>query len=129
MSGAVPSVHAIPPLFIEAQCTHVLTRVLTQDTAILANKKAMSEETYTPPLQVSQINPATLPKFLSEHASGLFVILDSYFKHNYIGVKFKKFHIHSISNHGNPVKVLVCRLSPTLYTIAKGDHPSASSQP
>ncbi|KAM3184346.1 hypothetical protein ACTXT7_008530 [Hymenolepis weldensis] len=63
-----------------------------KDTTVLDNRKTMSEETYAPPLQLSQINSANLRKFLPEHASGLFIVLGSHFKNNNIRSQIDKFH-------------------------------------
>ncbi|VUZ45366.1 unnamed protein product, partial [Hymenolepis diminuta] len=53
---------------------------------------------------VSQINPATLRKFLPEHASGVFVVLKFHFKNNNIRSQINKFHI---LNETNPASFIV----------------------
>ncbi|KAM3181404.1 hypothetical protein ACTXT7_014445 [Hymenolepis weldensis] len=66
-----------------------------KDKAILDNniKITMSDETCTPPLQISQINPESLREFLPEHASAAFVVLESHFRLNKIRRQIRKFHV------------------------------------
>ncbi|VUZ44738.1 unnamed protein product [Hymenolepis diminuta] len=53
----------------------------------------MPEEIYTPSPQISQINPASLREFLPEHAPGVFMVLESHFKHNNTRSQINKFHV------------------------------------
>ncbi|KAM3181116.1 hypothetical protein ACTXT7_014990 [Hymenolepis weldensis] len=71
----------------------VLSREHKYPSRIHLSQKMMSVETYTPPLQVIQINPASLREFLPEHASGVFVALGSHFKNSSIRRQINKFHV------------------------------------
>ncbi|KAM3178069.1 hypothetical protein ACTXT7_003317 [Hymenolepis weldensis] len=62
-----------------------------KDTTILDNKITISEETSTPPSQVSQINPTGLREFLPEPQ--VFVVLKSHFKNNNKRSQINKFHV------------------------------------
>ncbi|VUZ54495.1 unnamed protein product [Hymenolepis diminuta] len=53
----------------------------------------ISEENYTPSPQISQINPASLRGFLPDHVPGVFMDLESHFKHNNIRSQINKFHV------------------------------------
>ncbi|VUZ38832.1 unnamed protein product [Hymenolepis diminuta] len=53
----------------------------------------MSQETSTLPTQISQINPASLLEFLSGHAWGVFMVIESHCKDNNIRSQTSKFHI------------------------------------